>query len=56
MDDERRIAFFALRIGQVIMDAVAVEGQRGIAEEQRFLRRKAALPLPAGQVRRSGRS
>ena len=44
MDDERRIGFFIHRIGAVIMDAMAVHGQRRIAEQQHRIGGHRALP------------
>jgi hypothetical protein len=43
---QRRVAFALLRIGQVVVDAVAVEGQRREAEQQGFAGHQAALQAP----------
>ncbi len=58
MDDQAGIAFDLGDVVAVIMNAVAVEGQRGIAEQQHRIGEMAcgdvvqALPLPAPVMRR----
>ena len=47
VDDEAAIALFFGRIRQVIVDAVAVEGQRRVAEQQRLRRHKHPVRVPA---------
>src|SRR3546814_12363750 len=47
VNDEAAIALLLLRIGAVVMDAVAVEGQRRIAEQQGLRRADFAMRVPA---------
>ena len=36
VDDQAAVAFLAFRLGQVVVNPVAVESQRGVAQQQRF--------------------
>ena len=47
VDDEAAVALFFGRIRQVVVDAVAVESQRRVAEQQRLRRHKHPVRVPA---------
>ena len=48
MHDEAWIALNFRDVAPVVMDAMAIEGERGIAEQQHIVRRDAAVPGRAG--------